>query len=78
MTIKLFAEILKYPFVIIFDTDNGNKLHRTDCSFVTKENYDLKVIINQEKNGYYQPLNSLDIINKSSINICKVCKPYKP
>jgi hypothetical protein len=75
MMIKPFAELLKYPFVIIYDTANGNKLHRTDCSYVTKENYNLKVIINYEKNGYYEPLQSLTNIDETTIKSCKVCKP---
>lgn len=78
MTKKLFAEILKYPFVIIYDTANGNKLHRTDCSFVKKENYDLKVLINHESNGYYQPLESASNIEDPSVKPCKRCKPLQP
>lgn len=75
MAIKLFAEILKYPYVIVYDTATGNKLHKTSCSYITKKNFDLKVIINQEKNGNYLPLEHLDDINDPSIKPCKVCKP---
>lgn len=75
MTIKIFAEILKYPFVIIYDSANGNKLHRTSCSYVTKENYDLKVIINKEKNGYYLPLEYLEQIEDTPVIACKRCNP---
>ena len=74
---KLFAEILKFPFVVIYDTANGNKLHRTSCSFVKKENYDLKVIINQERTGYYQPLESVANLEDSSVKPCKMCKPIQ-
>jgi hypothetical protein len=77
MTKKLFAEILKYPYVIIYDTANGNKLHKTSCTYVNKANYDLKVLINQEKNSYYHPLESVANIEDSSINPCKVCKPQQ-
>jgi hypothetical protein len=75
MAIKRFAEILKYPYVIVYDSANGNKLHKTSCSYITKKNFDLKVIINQEKNGYYQPLNHLEELSDPSVNLCKVCKP---
>jgi hypothetical protein len=75
MTIKIFAEILKYPFVIIYDSANGNKLHRTSCPYVTKENYDLKVIINKEKNGYYLPLVYLEQIEDTTVIPCKRCNP---
>ena len=75
MTIKMFAEILKYPYVIVYDTATGNKLHKTSCSYITKKNFDLKVIINQEKNGYYRSLKHLDDINDPSVKPCKVCKP---
>lgn len=75
MTVKLFAEILKFPFVIIYDKANGNKLHRTSCSYVTKENYDLKVLINQERNGYYQPLDSIESLEDLTVKPCKVCNP---
>ncbi|MFD0824343.1 hypothetical protein ACT8ZR_01560 [Neobacillus sp. M.A.Huq-85] len=75
MAIKIFAEILKYPYVIIYDNANGNKLHKTSCSYVTKENYDLKVIINEEKNGYYKPLETCEDIDMNFINPCKVCRP---
>ncbi|MCM3665839.1 hypothetical protein M3204_15580 [Mesobacillus subterraneus] len=75
MTIKMFAEILKYPYVIVYDTATGNKLHKTNCSYITKKNFDLKVIINQEKNGYYHPLAHLEELNDPSVQPCKVCKP---
>jgi hypothetical protein len=75
MAIKMFAEILKYPYVIVYDTANGNKLHKTSCSYITKRNFDLKVIINQEKNGYYQSLERLADLTDPSIKPCKVCKP---
>ncbi|MBT2641920.1 hypothetical protein J7I80_06770 [Bacillus sp. ISL-41] len=75
MAIKMFAEILKYPYVIIYDTANGNKLHKTTCSYITKKNFDLKVIINQGKNGYYEPLKHLEELNDPSVSPCKVCKP---
>jgi hypothetical protein len=75
MAIKMFAEILKYPYVIVYDNANGNKLHKTSCSYITKKNYDLKVIVNQEKNGYYHPLEHLEELNDPSVKPCKVCKP---
>jgi hypothetical protein len=75
MAIKMFAELLKYPYVIVYDTANGNKLHKTSCSFVSKKNFDLKVIINQEKNGYYQPLESIEGVTDPTVVPCKVCKP---
>ncbi|MBT2636692.1 hypothetical protein [Bacillus sp. ISL-39] len=75
MAIKMYAEILKFPYVIVYDTANGNKLHKTTCSYITKKNFDLKVIINQEKNGYYLPLEHLKELNDPSVKPCKVCKP---
>jgi hypothetical protein len=36
MAIKMFAELLKYPYVIVYDNDTGNKLHKTTCSFIQK------------------------------------------
>jgi hypothetical protein len=75
LNIKSFAEILKYPYVIIFDNANGNRLHKTSCSFVTEENYNLKVIGNQEKNGYYDPLEDYENIRDTSVIPCKKCKP---
>ncbi|MBS8263857.1 hypothetical protein DYI25_05310 [Mesobacillus boroniphilus] len=75
MAIKMFAEILKYEYVIVYDSANGNKLHKTSCSYITKKNYELKVIINQEKNGYYRPLEHLEELNDTSVRPCKVCKP---
>jgi hypothetical protein len=44
MAIKMFAELLKYPYVIVYDNATGNKLHNTNCFFVTKKNLDLNVI----------------------------------
>lgn len=75
MAIKMFAEILKYPYVIVYDSAKGNKLHKTSCSYITKKNFDLKVIINKEKNGYYHPLEQLEELNDPSVKPCKVCKP---
>ncbi|MDQ1002629.1 hypothetical protein QFZ28_003029 [Neobacillus niacini] len=43
--------------------------------YVNKANYDLKVLINQEKNGYYEPLESVANLEDSSVKLCKVCKP---
>lgn len=60
MAIKMFAEILKYPYVIVYDSATGNKLHKTTCLYITKKNFDLKVIIIQEKNGYYQALHHIE------------------
>jgi hypothetical protein len=75
LEIKSFVEILKYPYVIIFDNANGNRLHKTSCSFVTEENYNLKVIGNQGKNGCYDPLEYYEDIRDASVVPCKKCKP---
>lgn len=75
MTIKMFVEILKYPYVFVYDSANGKRLHKTSCSYITKKNFDLKVIINQEKKGYYRPLEELEDLNDPSVKPCKVCKP---
>jgi hypothetical protein len=75
MTVKIFAELLKYPFVIIYDSANENKLHKTSCSYVKKENYDRKVIINKEKNGYYLPLEYVEGIEDTTVIPCKKCNP---
>lgn len=75
MAIKMFAEILKHQYVIIYDSATGNKLHKTSCSYITKKNFDLKVIFNQEKNGYYKPLDHLKELSDPSVIPCKVCKP---
>lgn len=72
-----FSEILNHPYVIIFDKATGNKLHKTSCSFVTSTNFDLKVIKNQENNGYYQPLGHNDKIVDPTVVPCKVCKPSR-
>lgn len=76
LAIKIFAELLKYPYVIIYDNATGNKLHKITCSFITKKNFDKKVIINGEKNGRYVSLDSLDHITDSTVHPCKVCNPY--
>jgi hypothetical protein len=76
LAIKIFAELLKYPFVIIYDNATGNKLHKTTCSFITKKNFDKKVIFNGKKNGRYVSLGSLNLITDSTVQPCKVCKPY--
>ncbi|MEH7502916.1 hypothetical protein V7152_13055 [Neobacillus drentensis] len=75
MDIKSFADILEYPYVIIFDNATGNKPHKTSCSFVTEENYNLKMTINQRKNGYYQPIEDYEHIRDASVVPCKKCKP---
>lgn len=75
MDIIPFSEVLKYPYVIIYDKATGNKLHKTSCSFVTAENYNLKVNKNQGKNGYYHPLEHYEDIRDASVLPCKVCKP---
>ena len=75
MKAKSFAEVLQHPFVVIYDTANGNRLHKTTCSFVTETNFNTKVVINQEKNGYYRSLLSIEEMNDSSIKPCGVCKP---
>ncbi|RSD28587.1 hypothetical protein [Mesobacillus subterraneus] len=75
MAIKMFAELLKYPYVVVYDYATGNKLHRTSCSYVTKKNFDLKVLINAEKNGYYQPIEILDEVTDPTVVPCKICKP---
>ncbi|MFD1737605.1 hypothetical protein ACFSCX_13725 [Bacillus salitolerans] len=75
MDIKTFTDVLKYPFVIIFDNANGNKLHKTSCSFVTEENFNLKMITNQGKNGYYSPKEYYEDIRDATVVPCKKCKP---
>lgn len=75
MDVKSFSEVLKYPYVIIYDNSTGNKLHKTSCSYVTAENYNIKVNQNQGKNGYYQPLENYEEVRDASVLPCKVCKP---
>jgi hypothetical protein len=75
MKLNSFAEVIKYPYVIIYDNANGNKLHKTSCSYITEENFKLKVIENEEKNGYYRPLEYYEDIRDASVVPCKVCKP---
>jgi hypothetical protein len=75
MNLKSFDEVTRYPYVIIYDNANGNKLHKTSCSFVTEENFNIKVIENQGKSGYYRPLKYYEDIRDASVTPCKVCKP---
>ncbi|MES1047587.1 hypothetical protein FOA22_24475 [Heyndrickxia oleronia] len=70
-----FGEVQKYPYVIIYDNSNGNKLHKTNCTFVTEENFNKKVYENRKKNGYYRPIAAIGDINDDTVGPCKVCKP---
>ena len=67
-----FEKILQSPYVIIYDHANGNKLHKTSCRFFAEENYHTKVIENQEKNGYYRTLLSIDDLNDTSVKLCGI------
>jgi UDP-N-acetylmuramyl tripeptide synthase len=75
MAIKTFNDVLKYPFVIIFDNVNGNKFHKTSCSFVTEKSFNLKMITNQGKNGNSSPIEYYEDIRDASVVPCKKCKP---
>lgn len=75
MRLKSFEDLLKYNYVIIYDTATGNKVHKTTCSFVTEENFNKKVISHKEQNGYYQSLNTFNDLVDETVSPCKVCKP---
>lgn len=32
MSVNSFPDVLEFPYVILFDNANGNKLHKVDCS----------------------------------------------
>lgn len=51
-----FDEILKHPYVIIFDNESGNTLHKVSCSLVTEEDFNHKMMLNHGSSGYYRPL----------------------
>ncbi len=75
MDIKSFSDVLKYPYVIIFDNAKGNKLHKTNCYFVSEENFNLIMNTYQGRNGYYLPLEYYEDIRDASVVPCKECKP---
>lgn len=72
-----FEEISKHPYVIVFENESGNTLHKVSCSLVTEEDFNHKMKQNHEGSGYYRPLNYHDDIRDASVVPCHQCQPTR-
>lgn len=72
-----FKEILKHPYVIVFDNASGNTLHKVSCFLVTEEDFNHKMKQNHEGSGYYRPLNYYEDIRDASVVPCHQCQPTR-
>ena len=65
-------------FVVITDNANPNKIHSLNCRWVTRENFEEKVIVNQCKNGHYYWTDNIELAAKRfNATPCGYCKPTR-
>lgn len=79
-TVKHFETIRNRGegFIVITDIANPNKIHSPDCRWVTRKNFEEKVIVNRCKNGHYYWTNNIGLAAKRfNANPCGYCKPTR-
>jgi len=74
--IDKFEEIHDGNYVVITDISNGKKVHTLACSFVTEENFRLKVIENERARGSYYSINTLEEAEQLGAVPCRMCNPF--
>jgi hypothetical protein len=62
--------------IVITDTATGDKVHQSDCPYVTDDNFIRKVIEGHGKNGRYFAESALDeAVRVHRATPCPVCNP---
>lgn len=61
-------------FIVIVDSANGKRVHKVGCSWVTKKNFEAKVVDSERENGRYFWCGDLRTAkSRFSATACKKC-----
>lgn len=61
-------------FIVIVDSASGKKVHKAGCSWVTKKNFEEKVVENEREHGRYYWCGDLRTAkSRFSATVCKKC-----
>lgn len=61
-------------YICITDSTRSNKVHEISCNWITKENFQTKVITNNEKQGsYYWSEDRKELLEKFKGSLCNSC-----
>lgn len=76
-TIQQFNSVVANPegFIIITDIATGNKIHRTLCKWITKRNFEEKVVGGNCRNGHYYWTSDINLLKYLHAKPCSFCKP---
>jgi hypothetical protein len=62
-------------FIVITDIATGNKIHRPRCKWITKRNFEEKVVSSNCRNGHYYWTNNMNLVEYLHAKPCSFCKP---